>query len=352
MDLLNVTVLHKVWGEGVIIKQESKYITVKFKKTLPKKDDDTVKLGYLNVFGDGSLKITDNDTLQELVVKDVAEKKKIEFEKRYEELCRIEEEKVREREVTKPHIGKTSSNKQYEEDNIAFKCNYCNGGASDEQVGFAGVCSKEIIHYNIEVEKRSWCSQFSKCRKYMDGEISYEQLLDDFKNGEFVCYESTMLTNWKALAGIDKDGKNKRIRKIKRNGLCVLTMIEPDASEESRSVFGVFLVGESYAGDDTQEGYVAANSQYKLKLTPEESKQILFWNYYKNGRGEKNCRWSSLLHRYMNDIVSAQLLRDIAHVKKNTPDEDLAQEFFVHYCEENKIDINNIPEKNGALVIK
>lgn len=41
---------------------------------------------------------------------------------------------------------------------IAFKMNYCDGGASSECIGFNGICSTENIFHNIRKAKRRWCS--------------------------------------------------------------------------------------------------------------------------------------------------------------------------------------------------
>ena len=117
-------------------------------------------------------------------------------------------------------------------------------------------------------------------------------------------------------------------------------------------IFGVFLVDESYEGDNQAEGYVTTTSKYKLKLTPDEANKILFWNYHKNSKDEGTARWSSGLYRYISDITSAQILRDIAEVKKNSSDAELAKEFFEYYCKVNNVDINSLPQNNGVLLIQ
>ena len=48
--------------------------------------------------------------------------------------------------------------------NIAFKMNYCDGGINNinnkdsKNIGFNGICSDEMIEYNIELQKNAWCS--------------------------------------------------------------------------------------------------------------------------------------------------------------------------------------------------
>ena len=59
---------------------------------------------------------------------------------------------------------------------IHFKCNFCNGGANDEQVGFCGICSDDNIKNNIEnrkytecCQKRNICFRYSSdvCKQYI-----------------------------------------------------------------------------------------------------------------------------------------------------------------------------------------
>jgi hypothetical protein len=345
MDLINVLVSHKLWKQGVIVKVDSQNLFVKFNNKPLDKDTDTIKFSYPSAFANGFLKIVDNDELQQAILNYAAEK---------EETIKKE---AAQRIVIAPvtHSAKKIAKKSYKRENIAFKCNYCDGGASANQEGFAGVCSKSIIEYNIKEAKRTWCSSAQcECFKYLNGELTYLDLCKIYDANEFLCYESGMLTNWKASAGTDvKNGKTDRPRKLKkiqRNSLCVLTTVRPNLPETGRMIFGVFLVDDSYEGDEQAEGYVSTASKYKLKLTPDEAEKTLFWNYYKNQKDEGKAAWASGLYRYINDILAAQILRDIAAVKKDKWDSDLAKEFFEHYCEVNNIDIDMLPQNNGALL--
>ena len=60
-------------------------------------------------------------------------------------------------------------------------------------------------------------------------------------------------------------------------------------------------------------------------------------------------RWGSGLFRYLDNTESAQILRDIAAVKKGTVDEELADELLQYFCKVNKIDLASVPEPDGAL---
>lgn len=347
MELLNEKVWHKAFKNGIVIDFTDNYITVKFDVKPANKDTDTFKFIFPDIFE--NFLTAENKGLQEEILAESKAKKETE-QKAREEKRRLQESFK----VTKQQTQKKE--KKYKRENIVFKCNYCNGGATENQVGFAGVCSKEMIDYNINVANRSWCSyKDCRCRKYLDGELTYDDICKGYESGEFLCYESHLLTDWQASAGTDTNGENsgrpRKLNKVQNNSLCVLTTVEPNTSEETRFVFGVFLVDETYEGDDSEEGYVTTNSKYKLKLSPEEAHKILLWNYHKNSNDEDRAFWGSGLYRYMTDIVSAQILKDVANIKKGTADEDLAKEFLEYYCQVNNVDLNTLPEPDGALKV-
>ena len=239
------------------------------------------------------------------------------------------------------------------EGNIAFKCNYCDGGKDSTQIGYAGVCSEANIRENILVKKRKWCSYPEcKCQQYINGKFTYAQLsaFDSF------CYESRVLIDWKASAGEDlqegaKEGKNRRLSKDVSGGLCVLTAITPDMKDErERIVFGVFITDKFEEGEDgVVSGFVQCTSKYKIKLSPAEAKQILFWNYYFNKNEQEIVGWAQGLFRYIENYQAAQILRDIVDVKKGAADEQTAIEFLQEFCKRKHIDPSEIPENNGAL---
>ena len=51
----------------------------------------------------------------------------------------------------------------------------------------------------------------------------------------------------------------------------------------------------------------------------------------------------------MTDEMAAQILRDIAEIKKGTDDEKAADNLFKYFCSVNNIDIEDIGPKKGAL---
>ena len=204
-----------------------------------------------------------------------------------------------------------------------------------------------MAHYN-------WCcDENSPCSQYYNGIID-RKTLDGFNNGSgFICYESQMLRNWSAFAGysLTKDSYQRplKLNKVQINSLAILTTREPYSPENDRFVFAVFLVDEAYEGDNREQGYVTTSSKYKLSLTKDEARKILFWNYYYNENAPEKAAWGQGLHRYITDVQAASVLHDIVTLKTGKKDEALAKEFLEHFCRINDINIADIPVLEGAL---
>lgn len=248
--------------------------------------------------------------------------------------------------------------KQIKRMNIAFKCNYCNGGQTPDRIGFNGVCSDQLINYNINTAQHVWCSSpDSPCQQYLSGEISrieLEEMMGDTAHPGFVCYESQMLRDWKASAGIvqtgEREGKPMRLLKVQPNSLAVLTTRKPYSSDDTRFIFAAFLVDESYEGDALEEGYVTTRSKWKISLTPQQAQKMLFWRYYINKNAPNKMVFGSGLHRYLSDYQAAQILRDITEVKTDPEEQEFAQNFFRHFCTINGLHPDDIPLPSGPLV--
>lgn len=246
-----------------------------------------------------------------------------------------------------------------ERTSAAFKCNYCDGGQRTGHAGFCGVCSDSMIRYNIKVKKCRWCAyEDSPCRRYWDGKMSRTELESMMQrgktSGKIVCYESRMLLDWKAYAGVNRSGeckgKPRRFQSLRHNGLAVLTTREPeDSGEAARFIFAAFLIDELYKGDDQRSDYVTADARWKIELAPEQSHKIRFWDYHSNQSNPGKLLWGSGLYRYLSDEQAAQILRDIAEVKRGTEEEKFARQFLEHYCAIHGIDAEAVPPPGGAL---
>ena len=325
-----VIVRHKLWGEGTVIEQTDSTIKVRF--------SNGREPGFVIPDAFDGFLTTDDAKL----LKQVAKQKAIKEAEKQRAIA-----SVKKTEPVKP-IKKEKRVRKVERANVAFKCNYCDGGKTATCIGYKGVCSDEMIHYNIEKAKHVWCGSDSPCRKYLEGEITRAEL-----DNQFVCYESTMLTEWKASAGVVQNGENKgkpmKLLKVQNNSLCVLTTRLPNMTEADRFIFAVFLVDESYEGDGRDEGYVTNHSKWRIELKQKEAQKLLFWNYYWNANAPTKVAFGTGLFRYFGDIQAAQILRDIVNAKRKGKEKEFAQEFLQHYCALVGLDENDIPPCAGAL---
>ncbi|MDD4312884.1 MAG: hypothetical protein PHW41_10425, partial [Eubacteriales bacterium] len=104
--------------------------------------------------------------------------------------------------------------KYKDNNNVAIKCNYCDGGMNDQTFGYKGVCSDEVLRQNVSVIKRPWCSAAEcECKRYTKGEINRAELEQMNQNGTFICYESRLLKDW--VASIGRVQREKRTDKPK-----------------------------------------------------------------------------------------------------------------------------------------
>lgn len=229
--------------------------------------------------------------------------------------------------------------------NVAFKCTFCNGGASNDCVGFKGPCSAEVREYNVA--HRKWCGGPScRCAKLVKGEMTTEQFnekLNSTNRLDFLCYEYKMLVNWVCFAGMEeKTGEPMSLANIQLGSLAVMTtrpvIGKEEVPEEQRQIFGVFLIAKHDEKSDIG-GSATAHPIYRLELTPEESRQILFWKYYYNEGNSNLISWTYHLHRYLSDMQCCQILRDIVKViKKDEKKKALAIELLNKFKEETGID--------------
>jgi hypothetical protein len=335
MEIVNCEVIHKAFGKGTIIEQGNAILTVRF-------SCGEKRFQYPEAFR--TFLQLSKDALNMAIQEEISQ------------LDRVKRDAITTQSSMPQVITKHKAAKRARDErpNIAFKCNYCDGGASDKSVGFNGVCSDAVIYNNIVVERRTWCcSEDCSCPRYLNGEITREELEEMCKDDGFICYESQMLRDWKAMAGIvqngDRKGQPMHLNQVQPNSLCILTTRAPYSTEDDRYIFAAFLVDDTYGGDDLDEGFVTTRSEFRLQLSSEEAHKMLFWNYHANGKQPETAAWNSGLHRYMADEQAAQILRDIVSLKQNTPDAEFARRFFETFCALTKIDTNTLRMPQGAL---
>jgi hypothetical protein len=165
---------------------------------------------------------------------------------------------------------------------------------------------------------------------------------------------NNIFTHWKVFVGVVKKGKNegqpnKPIR-INLNSACLLTKMDDNMSEKDRRIVGLYMVNENFIGKLCEDGFIPAHSNYRLRLSEEESEKMFFWNYYINEKYPNNMTWNSKKLRYFENICMAQILKDIFLMKSDPTEKLLAQNFFEYFCEINHIDKKELQNPNGALI--
>ena len=170
MDIIGKEVIHKSMGIGTVVSQEGKTLTVHF-------ETKDMKLIYPDAFKQ-HLTFVDPDAAAQMA----------------DEMAAAQAAKFAEytAKVATPidvPVEKVKKYKRVEKPNIAFKCNYCDGGIKENGIGFYGVCSDAIIYNNIEVEHKTWCSaEECPCMQFMNGQISRQDLEDVLAKGDLICY--------------------------------------------------------------------------------------------------------------------------------------------------------------------
>jgi len=192
--------------------------------------------------------------------------------------------------------------------------------------------------------------------------IEREKLLKNHKlspasQAVFWCDEeeqAKVFSDWEVFTGTKKSGPNEgkpnRLVRLHQNSACLITERAPGIPEQERRITGVFMVSESFVGSLCDTGYIPAHSLYRIQLTEQESRQILFWNYYVNERAPQRMTWNSGNYRYFDNVWMAQVLRDIVALRQGTDDYELAQNFFQYFCQMNQISEADLPKPDGALV--
>lgn len=200
MNLMNRRIKHSSWGNGTVIEQKDNYIKIEF--LIGEK-----QFIYPDAF-EKFLKCEDA-AIQGQIEHEIMHKKQQEI-LRQQERQRKFEGLVRPAPMSNTRGGRK---KNHPKANIAFKCNYCDGGKEQNHIGYLCACSDQLIGYNIEVAQHSWCcNKEAPCRQYYDGIIDRAALDEQSDAGGFVCYESQMLRNWTAFAGFVLTGESKRSR--------------------------------------------------------------------------------------------------------------------------------------------
>lgn len=190
-----------------------------------------------------------------------------------------------------------------------------------------------------------------RARRIKNSSYSNRQSVFWIKDGELeeiFSDESLFIGNIKSGKN---EGKPRRLVQIDGSSACLLTKRSSDSSEKDRAIVGVFMADKGFSGRDSKDGLIPVHPDYKLTLSEEESKNMLFWNYYVNDKNPKSMVWNSGRHRYFDNEYMAQIINDIVNLK-NDDEKDEANKFFEYFLNINNIDKNEITEPSGPLTGK
>lgn len=127
--------------------------------------------------------------------------------------------------------------------------------------------------------------------------------------------EEAIFKEWKVFTGEIKSGVKKgqprKLTRMNQNSACLITSRNDNIQEGDRQILGVFMPHEYFNGGLCEDGYITAHYEYRIKLTKEESEEMLFWNYYSDSKSCDKIIWRSGRHRYFDSIVKRQIISNL-----------------------------------------
>ncbi|QDI90919.1 malate synthase [Salicibibacter halophilus] len=165
--------------------------------------------------------------------------------------------------------------------------------------------------------------------------------------------QQNVFTDWQVSAGKVQSGKNKgepnRPARLRPNSASLLTARTSEKPETERQILGLYMVNETFTGTLSEDGMVPAHAQFRIELTDQEAEKMLFWNYYIDKNYSHRMTWNSGKYRYFDNVWTVQILKDIIALKTAEDEIKEAESFLKYFCKMNAVDMDDIPEPNGAL---
>ena len=206
----------------------------------------------------------------------------------------------------------------------------------------------EKIIQKKESEQKEKADKMEEERKLLREELvnrlEHEKLMKNHKlhrESQMVFWcdneeQNSSISEWKVFSGVLKSGNNKgkpnKPSRLYQNSAVLLTAVDSGMLEKDRHILGVYMVNEEFVGKLCDDGYIHAHAKYRIELTEEESKQLLFWHYYINEKSPEKMTWSTGKYRYFENLWMAQILLDIISLKSDPDERELAQQFFKYFC--------------------
>ena len=228
----------------------------------------------------------------------------------------------------------------------------------------ANLLEKIIEKKEMERKEQEWREEEEKKlqRKNEELRLEHEKLMKNHKlhpESQMVFWcdteeQNSSFSEWKVFSGVIKSGTNKgkpnKPIRLHQNSAVLLTAIDPSVPEKDRRILGVYMVNEDFIGKLCEDGNIPAHSKYRIQLTEQESEQMPFWKYYVNEKSPHKTTWNTGKYRYFDNLWMAQILFDIVSLKSDPMEQELAQQFFEHFCKMNQINDQELPKPNGVLM--
>ncbi len=235
MELVNKQVVHKIFGKGIIVKYNGLYIDIDFTEG----SSNSKKFIFPDAF-DTYLTLIDQKTASK--VNKILQKRKKENE---EEKQRLKAQKALQKEKRRHFLEQEKLAKRYRSPKIH-------------------PCSQSVF----------WCKK-----------PELNQIFEE----------------WNVFTGLiksgAKQGQPKRLPRINQNSACLITIRDPDMQEKDRRIQGMFMVNENFNAKAAKGGCIPAHQEYRLHLSKQESRKMLFWNYYINENYPHKITWKTVRHR-------------------------------------------------------
>ncbi len=209
---------------------------------------------------------------------------------------------------------------------------------------------KEQLEKKREEEKRQQMLEQQLRAKIKNQKIHESQQIVFWLDEE---EQKSVFSDWKVSTGKIQSGKSKGEpnipARLSLNSVGLLTARGLDQPETDRRILGLYMVHETFTNILSSDGMVPAHTKFRIKLTEQEAEKMLFWSYYINRNYPHRMTWNSGKYRYFDNVWAAQILKDIIALKTDQEEIKVAENFLEYFCKMNALDLDDIPEANGAL---
>lgn len=151
--------------------------------------------------------------------------------------------------------------------------------------------------------------------------------------------------SWTLTAGHYLTGNHRGLPKpparMFPNSACLLTTLPKGGKEDRRYIFGACMPDVGFIGSDCKDGIIRPHPQFKILLNPEESRELLFWEYL--APSQRRSNWGRTEILYFSNETMPLILSDICLLEKDEEKRQLCEEFLDYYCSLNKINKKRIP---------